>query len=169
MKPVILLVHTPDIGEDILAFLETELTSIFGLPVSCTGGFDLMPAELNTRRGQYDAAKIIHRLPDPPHGTYLLGVTDADLYTEGLNFVFGIASPSSRKALVSVYRLGLSGPSRPLFLRRILTEAVHEIGHLFGLPHCLDPRCVMRFSNTLEDTDVKGYQFCSKCKARILH
>jgi archaemetzincin len=41
---------------------------------------------------------------------------------------------------------------------------VHELGHTVGLPHCSDSRCVMHFSNCLEDTDQKGTSFCRRCR-----
>jgi archaemetzincin len=50
-----------------------------------------------------------------------------------------------------------------LFDARVLKEAVHEYGHTLGLGHCVDPGCVMHFSNTLADTDRKGDWFCPRC------
>ena len=38
--------------------------------------------------------------------------------------------------------------------------AVHELGYIYGLGHCLDASCVMHFSNRLPDTDFKGKEFC---------
>ncbi|MEW6585820.1 MAG: hypothetical protein AB1442_09465 [Nitrospirota bacterium] len=48
-----------------------------------------------------------------------------------------------------------------------LGEAVHEIGHTFGLVHCSDPNCAMHFSNSLRDTDRKSSEFCGICVERI--
>jgi archaemetzincin len=50
------------------------------------------------------------------------------------------------------------------FQDRMVKEAVHELGHTFGLVHCPDPKCVMYFSNCLEDTDFKGKRYCGECK-----
>jgi len=50
---------------------------------------------------------------------------------------------------------------------RALKEAVHELGHLLGLPHCDNPRCIMFFSNTLADTDRKGPGFCPACRGKL--
>jgi len=55
-----------------------------------------------------------------------------------------------------------------LFQRRVLTEAVHELGHTYGLGHRKNPGCVMFFSNSLIDTDRKGSEFCPKCKNKLL-
>ncbi|MEA2005134.1 MAG: hypothetical protein U9O50_02570 [Acidobacteriota bacterium] len=42
-------------------------------------------------------------------------------------------------------------------------EAVHELGHTYGLSHCPDAKCVMHFSNSLLDTDKKSASFCTHC------
>jgi len=53
---------------------------------------------------------------------------------------------------------GAPGDQR-LFLARATKESVHELGHTYGLSHCEELACVMRFSNTLRDTDQKSDQF----------
>jgi archaemetzincin len=95
-----------------------------------------------------------------------LGLTELDLYVPGLNFVFGEADPGSGCAIVSVARLGAglpAGPDDPRWFRRLVTEAVHEVGHTYGLAHCPDPGCVMFFSNSLADTDCKSSHLCARC------
>ena len=42
---------------------------------------------------------------------------------------------------------------------------LHEIGHLLGLPHCRDPRCVMRDSIWEEG---KGLRICGGCREKFL-
>jgi archaemetzincin len=54
-----------------------------------------------------------------------------------------------------------------LFQKRALTEAVHELGHTCSLPHCENRRCVMFFSNTLQDTDRKHSTFCRQCQEKL--
>lgn len=49
-----------------------------------------------------------------------------------------------------------------LFYQRIIMEAVHELGHAFGLNHCNNSVCVMDFSNSIKDTDINS--FCDMCK-----
>jgi archaemetzincin len=99
----------------------------------------------------------------------VLGIVDHDLYVPELNFVFGEASPSA--AVISLTRLRQEFYNLPqdqsLFHKRTLTEAVHELGHTYGLGHCGNPKCVMFFSNSLIDTDRKGSKFCSKCKNNL--
>jgi archaemetzincin len=98
-------------------------------------------------------------------GERVLGVTDFDLYVDGLNFVFGLAESHGRVALISLAHLGANadpGKARA----RALKEALHELGHTLGLGHCDNSRCVMRFSNCLADTDRKTGRLCARCQAR---
>lgn len=91
----------------------------------------------------------------------LLGVVDVDLFVLGLNFVFGLAAGNT--AVISLARLRPEyyGEKKNEYLlrERALKEAIHELGHTFGLHHCPDIRCIMHFSNRLEDTDIKGTDF----------
>jgi archaemetzincin len=95
----------------------------------------------------------------------LLGVTDVDLYVPRLNFVFGEADSKRGVAVFSIARL--QTPDRERFVHRAATEAIHELGHTYGLAHCNNPRCVMWFSNTLDETDRKGTEFCQRHAAAL--
>jgi archaemetzincin len=119
-------------------------------------------------RKQYLSTAMLRALCDIPHfDKLLLGVTDVDLYVPSLNFVFGEADPADRVAVISLVRLrptfyGLQEDTG-LFMERAGKEAVHEVGHILHLQHCTQRRCVMFFSNSLVDTDLKENQFCRKC------
>ena len=72
-------------------------------------------------------------------------------------------TPSPNCSVVALARFrpefwGAPGDQR-LFLARATKESVHELGHTYGLSHCEERACVMRFSNTLRDTDQKSDQF----------
>ncbi|WP_082391546.1 archaemetzincin family Zn-dependent metalloprotease [Thermococcus sp. EP1] len=95
-----------------------------------------------------------------------LGITDADLYEEGMNFIFGLANPYLKSAIISLARLKptfYGEHDGKLLKERAIKEAMHEIGHAFGLKHCPNPKCVMHFSNSIIDTDYKGKDYCEKC------
>jgi archaemetzincin len=98
-------------------------------------------------------------------------VTEHDLYGPSLNFVFGEADLGNRVAIISLSRLspGFYGFSEDVerFQERALKEAVHELGHTYGLGHCSNPLCVMHFSNSLLDTDIKKATFCPECEKRF--
>lgn len=100
-----------------------------------------------------------------------LGVVDVDLYTPGLNFVFGQAQMGGPTAVIALPRLrqGFYGlpDDEALFHQRAVKEAVHELGHTYGLGHCRNPRCVMSFSNSLHDVDRKEREFCPSCRRKL--
>ena len=127
-------------------------------------------SDYNTSRRQYDAVSIVERVKrlrfsEKPSYDILLLVTDKDLYVDALNFVFGYAPYPV--GIISTHRLNPEFYGKKfdweVFLRRVLTEAVHEVGHLIGLKHCRNPNCVMFFSNTIMDTDIKGFYPCGRC------
>ena len=151
--------------------LELALEEIFGIEVSWYADVPLQPDAYNPARGQYRGTPFLEALMrlrrDPKE--IMLGVTEEDLYDGGLNFIFGLASPAG-VCVISLKRLDNRFYGLPqddvLYFKRVLTEAVHEIGHVLGLPHCPNPHCVMHFSNSLADTDQKGYRFCPDCAAK---
>jgi len=100
-----------------------------------------------------------------------VGVVDLDLYAPQLNFVFGQAAIGGRETLVALPRLRQCFYGMPedleLFRQRTLKEAIHELGHTFGLGHCPKRNCVMCFSNSLPDTDAKGASFCPGCACSL--
>jgi len=123
-------------------------------------------------RGQYYSTAIIQRLErTAPSDARVLGVTSCDLYVPVLTFVFGEAQLDGTCAVVSTARLreefyGLPA-SADLLLDRLIKEAVHELGHTFGLRHCGDWRCVMSSSHAVERLDVKGAEFCGACRKAV--
>lgn len=126
----------------------------------------------NRTRNQCRSTAILDAVADENEfSTYekVLGIVDHDLFVPELNFVFGEAS--RRVAIISLIRLRQEFYNQPenrdLLHRRVLTEAVHELGHTYGLGHCGNPQCVMFFSNTLMDTDRKGAEFCPRCKSNL--
>lgn len=136
-----------------------EIEAVWGPPL-------VVPAQaLDKHRGQYLADAVLSCVPLPAGTSLSLGIVRSDLYTPGLNFVFGMAQ--GRRALISIHRLQAGALGHALFMRRVAVEAVHEVGHLLGLGHCSNPACVMFFSNTLADTDRKGAEPCAVCKAAL--
>lgn len=120
----------------------------------------------NAERGQYDAEKMLAQLAEAKLGCEkVLAVADADLFVPGLNFVFGLSEMSGREGLVSFARL--KDEDGALFRERFLKEALHEIGHLRGLGHCTNGKCVMKFSNSLHEVDLKGGSLCARCRKKL--
>jgi archaemetzincin len=169
----ITLIPIGPISQDLLKWLAARLGETLGRPVEI--GDSTLPPRGGYRpdRGQYRGDAVISGLWDLryPQSSRLVGLIDADCYSPGLNFIFGQASMSGREAFVALPRLRQSFYSlledAQLFKERVLKEIIHELGHTWGLSHCPDLECVMHFSNTLQDTDVKRAKFCPECRQRI--
>lgn len=162
-----------NIDFDILKAIANGLEKTFHCKFEFSSEMPLPQDSYNSKRKQYHSTTIIKKMRAiKPKGTdMMLGVIDVDLYVPELNFVFGEADISSGVTVISLTRLrqefyGLS-PDRKLFQERAMKEAIHEIGHTYGLGHCRDPKCIMHFSNSLEDTDIKGPGFCNICKSQL--
>jgi archaemetzincin len=124
-------------------------------------------------RRQYSSPALMQaalaRVPDGAEKFLVL--TEADTFIPMLSFVFGQAQLNGTVAVLSLARLrpefhGLAG-SRKLFLVRVAKEAIHEVGHTYGLTHCLDVRCAMSLSTNLRQLDAKGAAFCRSCAMLI--
>ena len=157
------------VGPGLLAMLKRGIADVLAADVRSGEALESRVDAFDAERGQYSAEVILNDLAargsdDQPE--HVLGVADCDLYIPDLTFVFGAALGTA--ALISITRLrqefyNLKADSDILF-RRMMTEAVHEIGHSYGMRHCFDPGCVMFFSRTIGDTDRKGFDFCDTCR-----
>jgi archaemetzincin len=161
------------IDSQILGMLKKNLGYTFNCPVEARPEFGSLDYAYDLERRQYLALRLLasmRRFSKGP-GDRCLGIVDVDLYSPGLNFVFGEADIGSGVAIVSLYRLRPELYGLPhdeaLFQERTVKEAVHELGHTYSLGHCTDVKCVMHFSNSLADTDIKGARFCLKCQQRL--
>lgn len=95
----------------------------------------------------------------------ILAITEEDLFMPDLNFIFGLADPSEKVAIVSLYRL--QNQNINIYLKRVQKEVIHEIGHLFNIEHCDNFRCVMNFSDNVDDVDKKDAKLCQKCERKL--
>ena len=103
----------------------------------------------------------------PPDMLKVLAITQLDLYSPIFSYLYGEAQLKGTAALMSLFRLRQEFYRQPtdrdIFLSRCEKEALHEIGHTFGLMHCKDKNCVMYPSSTINDTDTKSNSFCLSC------
>jgi len=169
------LVALGEIPMSVLHHLQQKLPDIFQAVVFVGQGKALPREAYDRKRQQYLSLPLLALLSrgrtSDRVNHKILGIMDEDVYTPGLNFIFGQAEATTGVAMISLTRLRQSfyglAEDEDIFLERSLKEAVHEIGHLYGLGHCPDSLCVMHFSNSLSDTDRKSFRFCKRCQARL--
>jgi archaemetzincin len=148
----------------------TSIDKISNSYVKSDATFNL---NFNFERKQWNSPKLLewfYKNLNPKKDRIILIILDVDAYSNGLNFVFGEAFPKGGLGVVYLPRIkeefyGLK-PNDKLFYERIVKECVHELGHIFGFNHCANRRCIMHFSNSLSDTDVKGKSFCDTCRVK---
>lgn len=161
-----------NVADEITEKIKDRVGGIFHCPVEIKAGFSDLTWAYDQERKQYFSSKLLASLGKSKSEERVVGITDVDLYVPRLNFVFGEADVVSGMAIVSLHRLrqeyyGLA-LNEALFLERATKEIVHELGHTFGLGHCPHNKCVMHFSNSLADTDLKEMHFCSNCRPKII-
>lgn len=107
----------------------------------------------------------------PKDGIILMGITERDLFPKPeWNYVFGLASYEDGVGVTSMYRFSngyLSTSNFNQSLERLIKISSHEIGHMFGVTHCLNANCVMNGTNSLPETDRHFTRACSLCQQKL--
>ena len=124
----------------------------------------------NPARSQYHSSQLLLALKQMVKNSdeKILAVTDLDLFIPILTFVFGEAQLSGSASVVSTFRLrpefyGLR-QDNILVIERLQKEAIHELGHTFGLLHCPNFQCVLNASTYVEEIDLKAKSLCRNCR-----
>ena len=173
-KLAIILVPKGTIPKSLLDSLVAPLGQASGLQCQVASSIPAPVTAYDRQHEQYIGRALLATLAwlDVPNAERVLGVIDADCYAPGLNFIFGQARIHDHDAFIAVPRLQPSFYGLPedesLFQEHALKEAVHELGHTYSLSHCRNRRCVMYFSNSLYDTDVKLAEFCPRCQRSLM-
>jgi archaemetzincin len=171
MSPIFLWwIGEAEVERELLDHVALHLRSAFGRPISIVSSPERPRHAYDPRRRQHASGVILRWLLEArPRGGKVLGVTDRDLFIPILTYVFGEAQLGGGAAVVSTARLAedveLFGPR--LLVERLAKEAVHELGHAFGLVHCGTAACVMSRSAGVRDVDDKDPEPCAECRARL--
>lgn len=111
-----------------------------------------------------------------------VAVTMADLYPrDNWNFVYGQArsvdgvgvysfarlDPLFEESTETLMRTPLLDEHRILILRRSVKILLHELGHLFGLDHCIYYICLMNGANHELEMDRQPLYLCPVCLRKL--
>lgn len=109
--------------------------------------------------------------PKGPIPPVKVGVTDADIYSGLKDFVFVIAEPEQRRALVSVRRVKEAFWKRksdpPRQQTRLVKELLGAIALAHGAPPCENPVCPASAARGPLDIDQKGDRLCPNCERKV--
>ena len=126
---------------------------------------------------QYNASEINSKISKlvPNDAHCVVSILLDDLYPKKeWNFVFGLASYYKRVGVFSFARFNPSffDEKEPdninnYLLYRSCSTLVHEIGHTFGLSHCIFYKCLMNGSNNLDEQAKRPLIECPVCLRKL--
>jgi archaemetzincin len=156
--------------KDILEVIAEAVKHQFLLSVIFREGHLDLSEFYDPARRQYNGNRLLKQVDAEfaSDASKTLGLFSVDLFIPILTYIFGQAALNGRTGIASLYRLsneryGIE-PDDKLLLERFTKEVIHELGHTFGLMHCIIPSCVMRSSTYVEDIDQKEQHLCLRCR-----
>ena len=166
MRPELDIVPLEYSNEEVIDAVKRELKER-NFIVRVYAKMDLPKTSLNFYRKQYNADIILDVLRKLKGN--IIGITDKDIYSGSLSYVFSIAEFDG-PAIVSIYRLNprfyQEKPNFDLLVDRLVKEILYCIGIIKGLKECSNPRCVMHKVMSIRDLDYKKKDFCDDCKIK---
>lgn len=157
-----------DLAEVVHAYFQLEVKVLPAVKLGAVGA--TTRTNRSSRRAQVLAPDVLRwlTLHVPLDAYAVMAVTMADLYPDpDWNFVYGQATFSDRVGVQSFARYDpeFYGEPRPPDWRRMLARRsaqvlIHEIGHMFGLYHCIHWSCVMAGANHQAEFDAHPLHAC---------
>jgi len=165
----ICVVPVGEVAESDLAFARDVVEASFGRETLVCEPLPLQDEYYYPARGQYGANGFLRYVEvNAPRGAYrAVGITARDIFAGDLNFLFGIGRCPGKCAVVSTYRFGFYCATPERRMVRFAKLLVHETGHTFGLLHCRQPPCVMRFADGYETLDDTRLAMCARCERSL--
>jgi archaemetzincin len=170
----ILLISQGHFEKNFLEKMAKDVVHEFHFPVNFEVSHIDLSEFYDPMRRQYDGNELLKEI-DSQYSSQLIkkvGLFRVDLFIPILTYIFGQATFKGSTGIASLYRLrneqyGMK-KDEALLLNRFKKVVIHELGHTFGLIHCLIPTCVMRSSTYVEDIDQKSHHLCIQCRTKIV-
>lgn len=173
-KRKIALLVLGDFDANTIEYIADKITSFYGCKTILLDSLNLPKNAYNKSRDRYRADTLLNflktRIPDSIDN--IIGFTNEDIsvsiHSSNDWGVFGYGHCPGKCSVVSSFRLGKNKVQREIFNTRIKNVVLHELGHNFGLPHCLDSNCLMKDAKgKLSSVEGSNRKLCSNCKNKI--
>ena len=160
-----------DLDSDLIQRVGREIHRIYGFKTRIAPLIQDVVFAFDSSRNQHCSTPIIEKLAHlaPPKAIKILGITRVDLFIPILTHVYGEAQLGGKACIISTHRLneGLAMGVWEPFDRRVIKEAIHELGHTFNLRHCQNSACCMHYCRSIKDVDRKSGVLCRYCKVLL--
>ena len=157
---------------EIVAGVRRGVERVYRLSVRVQPLLSDLAFAFNADRRQYHSTAILRALEAsaPPEALKVLALVRVDLFIPILTHVYGEAQMGGTACVLSTYRLnpetGIRGGMQAA-VERTAKEALHELGHTFGLRHCPDTGCFMHYCRGEQDVDRKSADPCRYCRVLL--
>lgn len=125
-------------------------------------------------RNRYRADKLLDYLAGiiPEHSDYIIGLTDKDISTTNGKYddwgIFGLGFMPGKSCVISTFRLKGHIKSPMHYEERLIKVVLHELGHNFGLDHCITKNCMMEDAGgTIKTIDNEKTGLCPVCRGKL--
>lgn len=157
---------------ELLSFLQDSIGRFYPAKVVIATGKPISSSFYYLPRNRYRADSIIQWLKKikPLNTQVIAGITAYDIsVTKGEikdYGIMGLGYQPGDASITSIFRLKRDNPTERLLKQRLLKTVVHEVGHNFGLQHCINKHCIMADAEGRLNQDNES-GFCSNCKKKI--
>jgi archaemetzincin len=160
-----------DVPEEFLHVIFQGIDSVYNTRVVFAWPIDMPSDAFYEPRARYRAEKLLDHLNACGDSacTKVVGITTHDISTTKEPYddwgIFGLAGLGGFSCVVSTYRLGYGKVVQKKFNERLIKVINHELGHTFGLHHCLTKTCLMEDARGMMKTvDDETGVFCPQCR-----
>jgi len=156
--------------------IRTALRDVYGFDVRILSPKAMPKAAYYKPRNRHRADKLLAILGQiaseaDTRCDLIVGITGQDISTTKGKYkdwgIFGLGELWGRACVVSSHRLTrkLRRRDHKKGLKRVIKVAIHEVGHVLGLPHCKVPGCVMNDAEgTVKTVDHETGRLCDECR-----
>jgi archaemetzincin len=158
-----------------IILIQKVLEKYYKAKITVLNETELLPLAFYKPLNKYQADSLIQYLKahKPKQFDKIIGITDKDISTTKNNIqyygIFGLGFLGGESCVISSFRLNKNSKKAEQLNLRITKVALHEIGHTFGLEHCINSdKCFMHAAQgKLSTIDKVELKLCKSCADEV--